>query len=428
MSLAPARRSCALALAALALLADRPARAAFDEFADGYSPTHFELRARYITLTLKGELEVELHDLEGEGGPGYDSPTDTRTIGTRSPTVNLDTFWLAPRVLLGELVGVNTILEFTTSTARIRAASAEVRATAPAFWRHHASLGYDTPIVTIDRRSERYPLIATIAWREPELHAAYEATFTLAERVELTVGLSLAMMRPLAPAPVREDTSEAGTINVLAYGPARSFSGNGPVGGGRLRLDAYGAFVEGFGFVGRLAAERGTDVLRSSFPNYRELPGYRAESNGYGEFFWVGARAGYEDHGVHALVEALLTHEDLLWRYGLYAQASYEIRLFREPVWFHTLEPLVRYEFLRLHDGARVNAGGQALRSPAPINAVSWDHDGLTLGLIARVWRDLVALRLEYAFSWEKNGVPGLGVADVPFRDNEFLLQAELRF
>lgn len=416
-----------LALATLLVVPQR-ARASFDEFADSHSPTNIEIPARFLVLTLKGEVELELHDLEGEGGPGFDSATDTRTIGTRSPFAEIDSFWLAVRIGFGEGFGAYSVLEFTADDARVGAVWFDFRVEAPGWLQHHVEVGYHTPIVTLDRRTERYPLIGTSYWRQPELHAAYEATFTLAEQVTLELGASLAMMRPLDFAGVQESTHQPGTINVLSYGSSRVFSGNGPVGGGRLRLTAWGAFVEGFGFAGKLASEAGTDLLRSGFSNYRDLDGYPAEGDGPRDFWWVGGRAGFHGWGVHALVEGIYSREGLLRRWGLYGQLSYNIRLRETETWFHHLEPLVRYEVYRVLGSTTVQDTGRALRSTAPINAVSWDYDVLTLSLITQVYRDILRLRIEYYFIWEKNGVPALDIGDEPFRNNELLVQIELRF
>lgn len=415
--------SCLIATVAMAA---GPA-AAFDEFSEQRSPTHFMLRAKDLTLALKGELELELHDIEGRGGPGHDSPTDTKTLGTRSPFVEIDSLWLALRVGIGPYVGAFSVLEFRPDGAGVQAVWADARWTGPAWLEHHAEAGYHTPIVTVDRRTERYPLVATAFWREPELHLAYEARLRLAPDVHLDLGASLAMMRPLDLAGVQDSRSQAGTINVLGLGPAKTLSGNGPVGGGRLGLDVYGAFLEGFAFAGRLAAEGGTDVLRSAFPNYRHLDGY-LEGDAYGDFVWAGGRAGYRGHGVHAWVEGIWARADLLDRWGAYAQASWRIPLPVAGGWLPAIEPLVRVETLRIVDGADVQASGHALRSTAPANAASWDHDALTLALIAEVYRDLFRVRVEYSFLREHNGVPGLGVGDVPFRNDELVVQLELRF
>ncbi len=415
-----------LTICAVLAVAASPALA-FDEFSDQHSPTHFMLRAKDLTLILKGELELELHDLEGRGGPGHDSPTDQKTLGTRSPFVEIDSLWLALRVGIGDSIGVFSVLEFRPDGAGVGAVWADARWTGPGWLEHHAEAGYHTPIVTMDRRTERYPLIATAFWREPELHLAYEARMRLAPRVHLDLGASIAMMRPLALAGIQDSRSQAGTINVLGLGAAETLSGNGPVGGGRLGLDVYGAFLEGFGFVGRLAAEGGTDVLRSALPNYRHLDAYH-EGDAFGDFFWAGGRVGYHGHGVHAWVEGIYARQDLLERWGAYAQASWRIPLPVGGGWLPAVEPLVRVETFRVIGGGDVQNSGHALRSTAPANAASWDHDALTLALITEVYRDLFRIRVEYSFLREHNGVPGLEVGDAQIRNDELVVQLELRF
>ncbi|PIE19251.1 MAG: hypothetical protein CSA66_02670 [Proteobacteria bacterium] len=428
----PARHLRApLALAAACALvahAPTPAAASFDEFADRNSPKNVEIRSEHIHLTLKGELELELHDLQGEGGPGFDSPTDTRTIGTRSPNVEIDSFWLALRVGLAEGLGVYSVLEFTARDASAGAAWFDLRVREPQWLEHHVELGYHTSIVKVNRRTERYPLIASIYWREPEIHLAYEGVADLGDHVTLELGASLAMMRPLSFTGVQESTSQAGTINVLSYGGAKTFSGNGPVAGGRLRLGVHGAYLDAFGFVGELASEAGTDVLRAGLPNYRDYPGYDAEAEGGRTFWWAGGRLGYDGHRLHALAEAIASQEGQLRRWGFYAQLSYQIPLREAPTVFHTIEPLVRYERYLIQDSTVVGASGRALRSTALSNAVSWDYDILTLALETMVYRDLLRLRLEYYVIDEQNGVPALDVANAAFRNDELLVQAELRF
>jgi hypothetical protein len=423
-------RGLAVLAALLPLLAVGPARAddRRDEFDDSLAPAHFELRSGALRLVLKGAVKLELHDLQGEGGPGYDSPTDTKTLGTRSPFVEIDSFRLAFRLGLGETLELDTEVAFTPSSAAVDAVWLDWRGTGPSWLSHHVEAGYAPPVVKVHRRSERYPLIGTIAWRDPEIHAAYEAVFRLAERVSIEAAASLAMMRPLDLATVQDSRGQPGTLSVLAYGRARTFSGNGPVGGGRLRVSAWGAFAEAFAFAGRLSTEGGTDVLRAGLMNYRRLPGYDAAGSSYGRFRWFGARAGYEDHGVHAWAEGILFQEDLLTRWGAYAQASYAIPILRDTPWLRHLEPLVRGELYRIRDAATPLDADGALRSTAVVNASSWDWDVLTIGLIADVYADVLKVRAEYTFLREHNGVPALGVADEPVRNDELVLQAEVRF
>ena len=423
----PSPLSAALALGALLQCLTPAVAAERDEFDDRRAPPHFVLTSEHLTLTLKGELEVELHDLQGQGGPGFDSPTDTLTIGTRSPFVELDAFWLALRLNFGGGVSVNSVLEFSTTGARLGAVWADLRVAAPCWLEHHVELGFALPIAAIDRRTERYPLLATQLWREPEMHLAWEGRAWADGPVTVDLGLSLAFMRPLRLAGVQDSTSQPGTINVLAAGPAAPFSGNGPVGGGRLRLSSYGAFLEVYGFLGELADQGGTDVLRSALSSYRQLPGYDQETGGSHAFHWVGGRLGYVDHGVYVWAEGALSREGLLERRGLYVQASVAIPLGLETV-LHTLEPLLRWERVGLVGSTEVLPSGRALRSPALIDAVAWDWEVWTAALALAIYRDFVLLRAELAFIFEDNGVPALGIPDEPFRNDEFTLQVQLRF
>lgn len=424
------RSITALVLCAAWLLPSTPAAARpdRDEFADSMAPPRFEMRSGLFRLAFKGAVKLELHDLQGQGGPGYDSPSDTKTLGTRSPFVEIDSFALALRLGVGETLELNTEVAFTLSRAMVNAVWIDWRSRGPSWWGHHVEAGWAPPIVKVYRRSERYPLLGMIAWRDSEAHLVYEATLDVARRVAIEMGASLAMMRPLDLVSVQDSRNQPGTLAVLAYGPARPFSGNGPVGGGRLRLVAWGAFAEAFAFWGRLAAEGGTDVLRSGLMNYRRLPGNDPSKESYGRFRWYGGRVGYEDHGVHAWAEAIVFQEDLLTRWGAYGQASWAIPVLRQTPWLPTIEPLVRYEAYRILGSADPIDPETALRSPAVANAPSWDWDVLTLAVITEVYRDLLRLRVEYTFLWEKNGVPALGMADQPIRNNELVLQAEVRF
>jgi hypothetical protein len=404
-----------------------PALADPDEFSDQRTPPQFVLRSEHLTLTLKGEIEVEFHDIAGSGGPGFDSPTDTITLGTRSPFFEMDAFALALRLGFSDAVQVNSVLEFFTEGARLGAIWADFRARGPDWLEHHVEAGYHLPIVSLDRRTERYPLLATSFWREPEMHLAWVGRVLPEGPVTIALGASIAMMRPLTLLGIQDSTQHPGTLNVLASGPAETFSGNGPVGGGRIRITAFGVFLDAFGFIGELADEGGTDVLRSAFSRYRNLPGYDSETGGKRNFHWAGGRIGYSAHGLHAWAEGVASREGLLERGGLYAQASVEIPLGSE-VLFHTLEPLVRWERSWIQGSAEILDNGLALRSPALIDAVAWDWEVWTFALMLDLYRQFAKLRVEYALIDEDNGVPALGIPSEPFLNDELTVQLELRF
>ena len=96
------RFMAAIPLAWVALLPWTPTAAATpDDFADHLAAPHFSWEtSEGLELVLKGQARLSLRDIEGRGGPGFDSITDTRTIGTRSPTAGLDDATLATRLSL----------------------------------------------------------------------------------------------------------------------------------------------------------------------------------------------------------------------------------------------------------------------------------------------------------------------------------------
>ena len=400
----------------------------WDPFAESVSPSHFVLHSEFLTLTLKGEMELEFHNLEGKGGPGFDSPTDTLTLGTRSPFFEIDAFWLAFRLGFSEEVQVNSILEFSTKNTRVGAIWADYRASGPSWLEHHVELGYNTPIIAMDRRTERYPLIATAHWREPEGHAAWYGFFLLVQKTTLELGASVAMMRPLGFAGVQDSTSQPGTINIVSDQPAKPFSGNGAVGGGRILFQSHGVFVDTFAFVGQLADEGGVNVLTSGFTAYRDLPGYDPGASSNRDYLWYGGRVGYSGSGLHLHAEGIRSHMGLIRRFGILTQGSFAFSLRDPDLLFHMFEPLIRWEWLALEDSTQVLKSGRALRSPALIDAITWDFKIWTFALNTSVYRNLVLLRLEFALIDEENGVPALSIPNTPIQNNEFMAQLELRF
>jgi hypothetical protein len=392
------------------------AGASFDELSDERLPPTFSIGDESLRLVLKGEAELELHDIEGQGGVGFDSPTDTRTIGTRSPFVELDSFWLALRLSLGPYLKANSVLEFSPRGSLARSVWFEAQFTAWAT--HRLELGFNIPFVAIDRRTERYPLVASVYWRESEMHLTYEAQLALTSSTSVEAGVSLAFMRPLGFSGVQESQSQTGVIRVLAYAPARPFSGNAPVLGARAKLLSHGAFAELFGFLGSLSAEGGTDELRN---NFARLGATDLDTTAY----WAGARVGANVAGAHLLVEGIVSRESVLLRYGGYVQLSYELQLSGTRRLLHSIEPLVRYEIYRI---GTANEPSTRFRSSAPSDAITWDFDVTTFAVFVGVYRHHLLLRLELYLVAEHNGAPEFNEPTIPLRNDEFLAQLELRF
>ena len=200
--------------------------AAFDEFDTEHAPPRFTLDAHDFTLELKGRARIGLHDLQGDGGPKYDSPTDTATIGTRSPFVELDSFDLSFRVNWQEIIWLNTNISFLTDSTSLSAIYFEYKDNLETWFSHGAELGYQTPVIATDRHTVRYPLIAINYWKNSEYHAAYGAKFIFDEESSMTLYGSVGFMRPLKLEPIHGSPTYAGSYSTLSYGSAKPYSGN----------------------------------------------------------------------------------------------------------------------------------------------------------------------------------------------------------
>ena len=399
---------------------------AFDEFDSVHAPARFSLEASDLTLDIKGRMRLGLHDLEGEGGPGYDSPTDTASIGTRSPFVDLDSFELSFRGHWKDRLWLNANVAFMTDETYLSAIYFEYRQEMTAWFSHGVEVGYQTPIVATDRHTVRYPFIATDYWRYPEYHIAYAAKFGLAEQTALSVYVSLGIMRPLRSEPIHGSSMYQGTFSTLSYSSAKAFSGNSPTGTALLRLNTYGADIELFGSIGKISMKEGIQTLVSDFPYYRYLPQFDASTQD-ALSYWYGGRLGYDGLGIHVLGEVIASHEHLLDRVGMYVQAGYAWT-HEDAFWFNRVAFVARYERTWLLHATDLIDDAHAFRSTETTNAISWDYQVLTLALESNIISDFVALRVEYTFFWEENGIPSLGIRNVPVRNNELLLQIEARY
>ena len=398
---------------------------AFDEFDTAYAPQRFTLKLRDFTLEIKGRARLGLHDLEGDGGPEYDSPTDTATIGTRSPFVELDSFDLALRLNWMETLWLNTNISFLTDTTALSAIYFEYRGEIDDMVSHGAEVGYLSSVVATDRHTVRYPLIAAAYWKNPEYHAAYGVKVDFTEDTNLSTYVSAAFMRPLTTEPIHGSPTYAGSYKTLAYGSAKPYSGNSAAGTLLVRLQTYGFAVEGFGNIGKITTKKGIETLISDYPYYRALPDFDASQNS-ALAWWAGGRLSYNGYGVHVMAEAIASQEQLIHRVGTYAQAGYSFD--RDSDYFNHFELLVRYDALWTLDSTKTNDNGISLRTPDTNNAISWDHQIVTLAGKMHLIDDILALRLEYSFFLEKNDVPACNLANRSIDDNELLLQIEARY
>jgi len=245
----------------------------------------------------------------------------------------------------------------------------------------------------------------------------------------LRAGLSAAMMRPLEATPVNDAVQRRGTIALLAYGPARAYSGNAPIFGGKLGLGGAQGQLEIFGYLGTLAAAEGTDALRNRISGFALLPGFNGDDPHRQETaaWWGGARAEWGLLGARLRVEGIRSRESLLFRHLLAAQLDY-VWDRPEDAFPATLEARVRAERYVIEGAGDALTPDRSLRSPDPSQALSWDHEVLTVALATQLYRRLLWLRAEHSFIEEDNGAPDLERAHVPIANHETTLDLELRF
>jgi len=400
----------------------------YDAFSEKRSPTRFAIDGKDGTrLVLKGLTGLAWRDLEGRGGPRHDSTTDTATLGTRSPHFALSGARLAVRVELPDGLAAYSAFGFTPTGARLDSAWFDYRHT-DGPWRLHAELGLNQPFVADDWETARAPLAARVYWGQSEGHLTTDLRYT-ATTWWLAAGVSVAMMRPLESAPINDAAQRRGTISLLAYGPARAYSGNAPILGGKVSIGTANTQFDTFAYRGEMAAAEGTDALRNRIGGFSLLPGFNGDDPHRQDTsaWWVGVRGAWSFGGARLRLEGIRSRESLLFRHIIAAQLG--------AVWTRstesfpaTLEARIRLERYVIEGGGDALTADRALRSPDPSQAISWDHDVLTVALASQLYRDLLWLRAEHSLIEERNGAPELERPDIPIANHETTIDLELRF
>lgn len=392
----------------------RPGHAGFDPFADGRARPRFAIAGPDgLRLVLKGAAELSWLDIEGSGGDGRDSSTDTRSLGTRSPYLRLDRVRIAPRLETPDGLALLTELRFTPERAHARAAWLDGRWHPSESVSVHAELGFARPFVSVDPQTRRAPLSQRIWWDQAEAHAIVEAAIQ-GETWAVEAGVSIAQMRPLGTAPIN-DASPGGTIALLIHDAARPLSGGEPVYGARMAAQYAGLRLEAFGFLGRLVPDGGTDTLRNQVEGFARLPGFeRADPRRQRtDLWWGGGRIDWRVGSLLTRAEYVTARESLIRRSTALVQAGVDFALGHEP-WFPGGAFILRGEVYRMHDGS-------VLRVRSTSQALSWDWTVLTLASRMRIYRRVLWLRLEHTLLRETRGGPA-------FNNDETTAQLELRF
>ena len=396
------------------------ANATTNDFSDEYAATRFVfLSPDGSTLSLKGQSMFSFRDIEGAGGPGYDSITDTRTIGTRSPSVGLEDSMLAAELALSSGWSWHLQLAFSTTSAYADAAWVEWSRTAGII-NVSLEVGHHHSVVARHEWGARESLGSRVYWGSSEEHLVGEASMSLGGVYLRWIG-SLGMMRPLGAVTLNDGGDETGTLSALSYDSSRTFSGNSPVVGGVVMAEAGPFALSLFGFMGTLAEQGGVSELYNRMANYSSLSG---DTNAT-DFYWWGGRSDSDGELGQLIVEIVSSREGLLERRLLQAEARYKIKSVMN---FSSIEPWARFENLTILDGDLEVEGGIPFRSAATSQAITWDWTVYTLGASFRWPGRWVAVHVEHSLILEANGSEALSIDNEPIANNETTMQLELRF
>lgn len=396
------------------------ANATTNDFSDEYALSRFVISATDgSTFALKGQSRFSFRDIEGRGGPDYDSITDTRTIGTRSPSVGLEDSMLAAELTLQGGWAWHLQLGFSPTVAWADAAWVEWSGDAGIF-NVLLEAGHHHSVVARHEWGARRSLGSRVYWGSPEEHLVGELSTKLGMVSIRSVG-SLAMMRPLGADTINDGGDQAGTLSVLSYDSSRTFSGNMPVAGGLLAVGLGPVELSVFGFGGSLAEQGGINELFNRMGNYSSLSG----DTGSTEFYWWGGRWDVDSEIGQVVAETVMSKEGLLDRRLLQVEARGRIQNIKM---FDSIEPWSRFEYMAILNGGDEVEGGLPFRSAATSQAITWDWNVYTFGLSIWWQNRWVALHLEHAMIFEQNGSDSLSIENEPIANNETTLQLELRF
>ena len=359
-------------------------------------------RAQPADSELLATAEIELVDVSGAGGfsnrePGLIQPR------RRAAYVDLDKATLDARFAVTPRLAARLEFRADRTSARIDRVyldgtvidSAEVRLT--------AQLGHQKPMeVPPERRVETYSPLGGLFWRGREWHAGVDAQRRQGI-VTFRAIASLAMQRPLGDQAMGEDQG----LPSIAFVDTEPLEGSEVEVGGLVGAAAFGAHVDVFGFRGALLDNQGPERLAQTFPDDYELlgdPGNRTSR-------WLGARAWYDDHGIHALAEAITQRLGLIHRRGFELGASYVVPI-RARNHVVELEPFARY--------------GQITTKNLPETFLipeSWDREQVVVAALVRPAAAL-EIKVEYLILRERAGRSAEGQTAV--RDNQLLVQLRL--
>ena len=151
-----------------------------------------------IDIDLKGKVEFEFVDVEGEGG-AINSTEFIQKIQTRSPYVRIDKAVLNFKILYSENISFRFGLRFDDDNAYVDKSYLLFQKPGSKL-----EIGSNRPAIALNREVEGYPLIGTAFWKGRQYHLDYESQLNI---MNMKLGGSVALKRPLAFDSPAEDDS-----------------------------------------------------------------------------------------------------------------------------------------------------------------------------------------------------------------------------
>jgi hypothetical protein len=342
-------------------------------------------------VSLRARVELEFVDVEGAGGLSNLDPGLIRPR-RRAPYADLDKATLDLGIKLRPWLLARLELRADADDARADRAYLDARAVQSDRLQLLFHAGRQRPMQRpANRRVETWSPIGAVFWRSREWHAGTHARLALGE-ITLDAIASVAMQRDLGDEAMGEDDG----MPTIAFANSRPKQGAAAEGGGLRGVSGRGAHAAVFAFRGRLLDNTGPARLE-------ELDGYDEIGNPASRLnYWIGGRAGFDQHGAHAFAEGVYHKVGLLKRRGFELGASYTfgLELGGEHMAF---EPFVRY--------------GQITTTNLPevfLQPETWDREQWVFAALLRPIDELT-VKLEYLWLEERTG-------DADIDDNQILV------
>ncbi|HIC51083.1 MAG TPA: hypothetical protein EYO96_00370, partial [Candidatus Marinimicrobia bacterium] len=185
-----------------------------------------------LNITFGGEVEMEFVDVEGPGGFTNQDLTYQK-VDIRSPHMRIDKAILSTRIDYSENLYYKFELRFGDKKANVDKHYA--RLTLPSLGTR-LEIGKNKPMIATKRHTEGYPLIGTAFWKGREYHITSETELNIMDNINLELGLSFAMKRPIGT----DDAAEDKSFKMMVYGDYDDKDGQTFEYGGMFGLKAFG--------------------------------------------------------------------------------------------------------------------------------------------------------------------------------------------